>query len=106
MLAQHGANIVGGVAISPNCDPSDTSYPVIMPLLILMGALDDWTPVASCTDLARATNVQMKVYPGAYHLFDLPMPPLWASGHRLEYNQPAAEDARVQVRAFFARTLH
>jgi dienelactone hydrolase len=109
-LAPHGANIVSAVAISPNCDPSDTSYPVVMPLLILMGALDDWTPVASCTDLARApgaaANVQMKVYPGAYHLFDLPMPPLWVSGHRLEYNQPAAEDARVQVQSFFARTLH
>ncbi len=48
-----------------------------VPLLILIGADDDWTPAAPCKDLAdqaRAANepVSIVLYPNAYHDFDTP----------------------------------
>ena len=48
-----------------------------MPLLILHGAADDWTPAAPCVDLARrfdgaAFPLRTVVYPGAHHGFDAP----------------------------------
>jgi dienelactone hydrolase len=49
------------------------------PLLILIGALDDWTPAEPCRRLAEAARsagypVEIKVYPGAHHSFDSILP--------------------------------
>jgi dienelactone hydrolase len=46
-----------------------------MPLLILHGAADDWTPAAPCLELARrsadaAYPPRTVVYPDAHHGFD------------------------------------
>ena len=48
-----------------------------MPLLVLIGADDDWTPAAPCADLAakakaQGEKVDIVVYPHAYHDFDHP----------------------------------
>ena len=46
-----------------------------MPLLLLAGEKDDWTPAAVCTALAISQTgapITVKVYPGAYHAFDVP----------------------------------
>jgi dienelactone hydrolase len=48
-----------------------------MPLLVLIGADDDWTPAAPCADLAakakaQGEKVDIVVYPQAYHDFDHP----------------------------------
>ncbi len=45
-----------------------------MPLLLLIGAADDWTPAAPCGTLARQAGsaVTFMAYPGAYHDFDHP----------------------------------
>jgi dienelactone hydrolase len=52
-----------------------------LPLLILIGAADDWTPAAPCEALAKKAGtagekVSIKVYPGAYHDFDHPKLPV------------------------------
>ena len=48
-----------------------------IPLLVLVGAEDVWTPAAPCKELldgaaARGAKVTVQIYPGAYHDFDWP----------------------------------
>jgi dienelactone hydrolase len=57
--------------------PEKGDWHARIPLLILIGAADDWTPAAPCKDLAdqaRASNepVSIVLYPNAYHDFDTP----------------------------------
>jgi len=40
--------------------------------LILMGAVDDWTPPAPCKKLAGRWGARIILYKGAYHSFDSP----------------------------------
>jgi dienelactone hydrolase len=47
-----------------------------VPLTMLTGALDDWTPAAPCRELAARTGVRYIEYPGAYHAFDAPNAPV------------------------------
>jgi dienelactone hydrolase len=54
-----------------------------IPLLVLVGAEDVWTPAAPCRQLVenaigRGSNAEMEVYPGAYHDFDWPNLPVHA----------------------------
>jgi dienelactone hydrolase len=62
-----------GVAFYPGCvDPLQRGWQPIAPLLMLLGADDDWTPAAPCEALAVrvGTAVQHETYAGAYHGFD------------------------------------
>jgi dienelactone hydrolase len=48
-----------------------------IPLLVLIGAADNWTPAAPCEQLltgarSRGSPVEWQIYPGAYHDFDWP----------------------------------
>ncbi len=43
-----------------------------LPLAILMGAADDWTPAEPCRALGRRVNVRYIEYADAYHAFDHP----------------------------------
>ncbi len=48
-----------------------------IPLLVLVGAGDVWTPAAPCQEaLAHSENAQLKIYPDAYHDFDWPNDPV------------------------------
>jgi dienelactone hydrolase len=93
----------------------------VAPLLILIGEKDDWTPAEPCARLAAAAKaaghpVEIKVYPGAHHAFDSAAPVRWLP-QRNNPNAPGGKgattggqpeawaDAKLQVRAFFARTL-
>ncbi len=68
------------VAFYPGCtsiaDKGD--WATRMPLLILMGEADDWTPAKPCKTLAAANpdGVKLILYPGAYHDFDNEAQPL------------------------------
>ena len=71
-----------------------------IPTLIFIGALDDWTPAADCSNkIASWGNdgppVELVVYPGAYHGFYYPhlQPGRTMFGHWLEYNGAAADNA-------------
>jgi dienelactone hydrolase len=90
-----------------------------LPLLILIGAADDWTPAAPCEALAEKAaaageKVSIEVYPGAYHDFDHPDLPVH-SRSRLAYtangtgrahtgtNPAARRDAVERVMTFLPK---
>lgn len=102
------------VAFYPGCRVPNESdaWRTRMPLLILIGAADDWTPAAPCKELAADDYyVSIKVYPGAYHDFDHPNLPVRLH-HGLAYtadggdaahtgtNPTARADALTRVPAF------
>jgi dienelactone hydrolase len=67
------------VAFYPGCRPvvERGSWHARLPLLILIGEADDWTPAEPCKALAEAAKaagdpVSIVTYPGAYHDFDHP----------------------------------
>lgn len=67
------------VAFYPGCRvPAERGdWHARLPLTILIGGADDWTPAKPCQDLADAAKaagepVSIVVYPGAYHDFDHP----------------------------------
>ena len=90
-----------------------------IPLLVLIGAEDVWTPMAPCKTfldgaIARGAGVEMQIYPGAYHAFDAPnltrrelpdyrtragVMPIVAT------DSAARADALARVPAFLARFL-
>ena len=62
------------VAFYPGCSADlARGYQGNAPLLLLLGAADDWTPAAPCQALAEtagAPRPQLALYEGAYHAFD------------------------------------
>jgi dienelactone hydrolase len=80
-----------------------------MPLLVLVGELDDWCPSGLWREkipLRKARHeVSLKVYPGAYHCFDWEGVNTNYMGHRLQYCPRAAADAIIQVKEFLAKHL-
>jgi len=73
-----GVRATVAVAFYPGCEnDSRSGYEATAPLLILIGAEDDWTPPQPCKDLALASRsapqapvVEIETYPGAHHGFD------------------------------------
>jgi dienelactone hydrolase len=64
------------VAFYPGCktELKSKSWKPSAPLMILVGANDDWTPAAPCEALARKfpEEITLVVYPDAWHDFDRP----------------------------------
>jgi dienelactone hydrolase len=60
------------VAFYPGCEAElARGYEPSVPLLMLLGEADDWTPAAPCKALATAApGVQWQAFEGAYHGFD------------------------------------
>lgn len=94
------------VAFYPACYKS---IDPVMPLLILSGGKDRWTPAEFCLRHAPADvqddNFEIKVYPEAYHCFDWVGIDTEQQGHILRYHAQTAEDAFAKVKAFFHRHL-
>jgi len=108
--------IRAAVAFYPACTRTvkNPAWHNFAPLLILMGAADDWTPPAPCQALAVKTpGISLKLFPGAYHDFDVPDDPVHEI-HGLPYtktgtgtahageNVSARAQALQMVPAFFA----
>jgi len=102
------------IAFYPFC-VSDRSFDV--PVLVLIGAKDDWTPAGYCREL-RDKNaggkkaISLKVYDGAHHGFDdadlgtgffIPGEP--GGRHWLQYDRNAHQDAVGRVKRFFDNHL-
>ncbi len=90
----------------------------LIPLLILVGEADVWTPARPCRSLVRAANggasIELQTYPGAYHDFDWPNVPVHEiSAYRtsagvvpITGTDPAARaDALERVPAYLRLTL-
>lgn len=67
------------IAFYPGCrtQSDSASFMARLPVMILMGDADDWTPAGPCDFLAKAARrrgetVDLVVYPGALHDFDHP----------------------------------
>jgi dienelactone hydrolase len=74
------------------------AWTISIPLLVLTGADDLWTPLLPCQGLlggaaARGAPVQLQVYPGAVHDFD------WPNVPRREMPQYRTADGVVPVQA-------
>ena len=99
---------------------SSSNWRTTIPLMIMQGEADDWTPAAPCRDLVaaaakRGEPIEYHEYPGAYHDFDDPD----ASVHtrsglarakdggvaHVGTNPAARDDARERVPEFLARKL-
>jgi dienelactone hydrolase len=83
-----------------------------IPTLIFIGALDDWTPAADCSNkIASWGNdgppVELVVYPGAHHGFYYPhlQPGMTLFDHWVEYNGEAADNASHRLHQFLDRHL-
>ncbi len=80
------------------------------PLLILIGALDDRCPATLCVERMPRQKTQnkvtLKVYPGAYHGFDIEDIDTSYMDHRYRYNPTAAADSIIRVKTFLARHLN
>ncbi len=102
------------VAYYPGCQ-AQFDRNVTVPLLILIGDKDDWTPADNCRRLqaagfTRPDLVEVVYYPDTYHSFDRRAPDRTITvadgkSHRLVYDPAAATDAEARTRAFFARYL-
>jgi dienelactone hydrolase len=104
-------------AFYPNCRAVQGNLTV--PALIMIGELDDWASAEGCRRLAENRDdygvarrregapIKLIVYPGAWHSFDSPLlkTPKQLLGHRLEYNQAAAEQSAVALREFLDAVL-
>lgn len=70
------------VAFYPGCKAAsrEADYRPAAPLLILVGANDDWTPAERCRTLAARfpDRIKLVVYPDAWHDFDAPDAPVRA----------------------------
>jgi dienelactone hydrolase len=49
--------------------------------------------------------LRLKVYPGAFHDFDVDKPERLSNGHKLGYSEAATADARNEVTAFLRHYL-
>jgi dienelactone hydrolase len=99
------------VAFYPLCR-AVAGRPVI-PTLILIGALDEWTPAADCSQKiyawgAGGAPIEQIIYPGVHHSFYYAelQPGRTMFGHWLEYNEEAATDASRRMRDFLKRHLN
>lgn len=74
-----GPDFAKAIAFYPGCrlPLAHGDWHARIPLLILIGAADDWTPAKPCEELATQAQavgepVSIVVYPDAYHDFDHP----------------------------------
>ena len=104
------------VAYYPGCaDDERLAYRPTTALLMMVGALDDWTPPQPCEALARrwpegAPRLDFVSYPGAYHGFDgtapvrhrtdVPNGVTPGAGVHLGGHPPSREASRLRLRAF------
>jgi dienelactone hydrolase len=111
-FAQNG--FAASIAFYPSACDQVVAKSLLDPLVILIGADDDWTDAATCEHFINsadptATVGTIHVYPGTYHKFDDATANKYAhvNGHiyTLRYNPQAAADAHDRVLAYFKQYL-
>jgi dienelactone hydrolase len=108
-----GNGFRAAVALYPVCDFMPRRA-LAAPLLVLLGANDDWTGAAPCDRgvkglIGAGQPASDYIYPGATHSFDNPADRGVSHIHNhyytLNYNADAATDARARVAAFLAGAM-
>ncbi len=94
--ATHQQKFAGVIAFYPYCS-SSSKFSV--PTIILVGQSDDWTPAKLCEDIVDKANVEITVYPKAFHAFAAPGLDMMYLGHHLAYDQEATNDAQRRALA-------
>jgi len=80
--AQSGTDFRAAVALYPGCRRlRNAAWSARVPTLVLIGAVDDWSPARECEQMVRgargrSARASIIVYPGAYHEFDRANRPL------------------------------
>ena len=105
------------VAYYPWCEAA-WAFSLDRPVLILIGADDNWTPAPRCIALDALAgkaidrpDLELTVYPNAHHSFDLPMQgPYFVEGmpgiyHTVQGNDGARRDSQERMLAFFGTHL-
>jgi len=94
----------GVIAFYPYCDHRIPS--LVSDTLILIGGRDDWTPADYCKQMiiteANDYNLDIVVYPDAYHSFDVPSANGTYYGHTLLYDKDVAKDSGLRVKKFLS----
>jgi dienelactone hydrolase len=79
------------------------------PLLVLIGEQDTWCPALLCQmkmPSGKTSNeVALKIYPEAYHGFDMVGVDVVVGKHRVAYNPAAFSDSIGQVKEFLAKYM-
>jgi dienelactone hydrolase len=78
----HAEPLAAAIAFYPGCSALlKQDFRIDVPLLMLLGAADDWTPPARCVTLVEQlrraqpqADVALHVYPDSYHGFDSTRP--------------------------------
>lgn len=116
------AEVAGAVAFYPGCAAMlKQPYTAAAPLLMLLGAADDWTPPEPCERLmARARQAQptqdlvLRIYPDSAHGFDRLVPVRFLSnvssgvnpaGVHVGGNPQARSEALAEMDRFLAKLL-
>jgi dienelactone hydrolase len=118
-----GPGFRAAVAVYPGGCFSLISEQVIRPLLVLIGAADDWTLASVCGEMvaamrSRGAPASIVVYPDAFHYFDVEGQartflsdvanrnrPGGCCGATVGYNPAASADAHARVAEFFGHHL-
>lgn len=111
------SKLKAAVSMYPRCGQVDRSSITLMaPLQIIIGELDDWTPVSECQLLSKhvspeGASLTLTVLPGAYHAFDhftyngRPLGRRVVQGHVHEPNEGANSKAISIIRRNLANNL-
>jgi dienelactone hydrolase len=104
----NGRQFRAAVAFYPRC--RQQPGPMAAPTLILIGDRDNWTLLSWCQEMmtrraGKGAPVDLAVYPGATHAFNVPSAPRQSHGHHLEYDPQATADAWQRVHAFLQAQL-
>ena len=116
-IVGHQPNLKKAVAFYPGCETAlRNQYRTPVPLLLMTGKEDDWTPAAPCRTWAalHASHVDYVEYEGAYHGFDS-VSPLRVrkdvpggvnpgQGVTVGANPAAREDSQQRLFGFLGRT--
>jgi len=109
-----------GKAHRPPASTRSGAWRTAIPLMIMQGEADDWTPAPPCHDLvaaakARGEPIEYHGYPGAYHDFDAPNEPVHTRSGlarardggvaHVGTNPAARDDAFERVPAFLRERL-
>lgn len=114
--------IAGAAVFYPGCTPLLKRHAALekVPLLMQLGALDDWTPPQPCVDYAHqlqaqvGSDVTLHVYEGSYHGFDGQAPvrlredvPNGVSAHGVHQggNPQSRTQSLAALDAFWSRVL-